>query len=81
MTGLSDETEGVCGDDHVGEAARIWLVNGLKQLAHKMASPDRLTVLRPVDKLRAVLTRPLAIHAVGIGVLMGNLEGLSSPLR
>ena len=38
-----------------------------------MASSDRPTVLRPVDKLRAALTLPLAIHAVGIDVLIGNL--------
>jgi hypothetical protein len=35
MTALSDETEGVRGDDLVGEAARIWLVNGLIQLVQK----------------------------------------------
>lgn len=36
MTALSDKTEGLRADDHVGEAQRIWLVNGLKQLVHRL---------------------------------------------
>lgn len=72
MTALSDETEGARGDDHVGEAATCCedLAGGWPKAAGAyMASSDRPTGLRPVDKLRAALTRPLAIHAVGIAGL------------
>ena len=76
MTALSDETYGGCADDHVGEAhtSRQDLAGQWPKAAGAlMASSDRPTVLRPVDKLRAALTLPLAIHAVGIDVLIGNL--------
>ena len=56
MTALSDETEDVSGDDHVGEAPKDFAGQWPKGADAQMASFDRLTVLQPGDKLRAALT-------------------------
>ena len=69
MTALSDKTEDVGGDDHVGEAQGTFAGQWPKGADAQMASFDRRTVLRPVDKLRAALTWPLAVRAVGTDVL------------
>jgi hypothetical protein len=56
MTALSDETEDMSGDDHVGEAREYSGGQWPKGADARMASFDRLTVLQPGDKLRAALT-------------------------
>jgi hypothetical protein len=56
MTALSDETEDVSGDDHVGEAPKDFAGQWPKGADAQMASFDRLTVLQPGDKLRTALT-------------------------